>query len=211
MRSEVRGVWLGAGTLLALILILSWPPLARRGMGWLDKSEPPQQADLLVVVGGGARERLVTAVRLRAEGYIRDILVTGSAREISAAREFLVLRGVPDSSIIRPPAESHSTLEDALVIRRFVREQPVGSILAVTSPYHTRRLGLLLGRSLSGTGVRLTITASESLYLDLNRWWADRQGWVLIPTEYVKLMWLWGVGSPAPVQGGRPPEVTGTP
>jgi uncharacterized SAM-binding protein YcdF (DUF218 family) len=196
MRQEVRGVWLGGMTLMSLVTVLAWPPVAREAAMWLSKAAPPARSDLLVVVGGGARERLVTAARLHAAGFAPEILATGSSRDIAAARSVLTGLGVPAGSIVEPAAESRSTAEDALVVRDVTVRRGARSILAVTSPYHCRRLTLLLERSLRGTGVTVTVTASESLYFDLDRWWTDRQGWVLIPVEYGKLAWAKVTGTP---------------
>jgi uncharacterized SAM-binding protein YcdF (DUF218 family) len=198
-------VALGARTLVPLavvVFLLAWPPLAGAAMEWLAKSSPPAPAQAIVVVGGGARERLETAARLHAGGFAPRILVTGSGRFIASARSILSDLGVPGTAVIQPPDETHSTWEDALLIRRVVEQQGFRSILVVTSPYHCRRLGLMLDRCLEGTGVNVTITASASLYFDPPRWWADGDGWVLIPAEYGKLLW-WLVAGP--------PEVTGTP
>jgi len=207
VQRELRGVCMGGGVLAALVIILAWPGFAREGSAWLAQVDPPAQADLIVVVGGGARERFLTASRLFAQGYAPAILVTGLPGDEAAAREFLAGHGVPVSAILSSPGTSRSTYEDALLVRRAALDRGAGSILAVTSPYHCRRLRLLLSRALEGTRVSVRVTASESLYLDLSRWWTDRQGWVLIPAEYAKLAWAWAAATPP----RDPPKVTGTP
>lgn len=206
MSREARGVALGGYTLLSLILILAWPAVADRAFQWLSQAEPPGPSDLLVVVTGGARERLVTAFRLYRDGYAPAILVTGPPGAPERALAGFASEGLPAAALVSPGSPSESTVEDAMRIREVVLRRGSRSILVVTSPYHCRRVRLVLERALADLDVRIAVTASGSLYMDTRRWWADRQGWNLIPAEYLKLAWAW-----ATVPSARGGEMTGTP
>jgi len=165
--------------------------LGTRAARWLVTGAEPRKADLLVVVAGGARERLVTAARLYYSGFAPMILVTGSKDPDKSEARHLVDWGIPVGVLVPAVVTSKSTLDDARCIREVIQSKGFRSILVVTSPYHTRRLGLILKRTLADLDVEVTVTASDSIYFDLGVWWTDPQGWHLIPTEYVKLGWAW--------------------
>ncbi len=145
----------------------------------------------MVVLAGGSGERFATALDLWRARFSRRILVTDGGGYPDEAFGRLRKGGVPERALVAPHRPSDSTYGDALAIRQAIREGNYSSILVVTSPYHCRRTELILRRVLAGIPVRVTVTASVSLYMNPERWWSSRQGWITVGPEFPKLIWAW--------------------
>jgi hypothetical protein len=161
---------------------------------WLVRPRPIGRCDLMVVLGGGARERVSTALDLMTDGACRVVMFTGNppgAALDGLPPDLAVVRTLPS---IPAPASSRTTLEDAVTALRGARAGGFDSLLIVTSPYHTRRADWAFSRVLSGTGVRFGIYPSDVYYMDYARWWESRDGIGVVLGEYAKLF-LYGLGS----------------
>jgi uncharacterized SAM-binding protein YcdF (DUF218 family) len=187
LMARAAGVLAGA----ALVLLLFGARLAVGAADWLDTGEPPEPADLIVVPAGGAQERLSTALTLYRRGFGRALLLTDEAGYPDQQIEELVAAGVPERAILPPPRPAASTLQDAACIREVILRQNVRSILVVTSPYHCRRVKMILSRRLADLDVAVRVTRSVSLYWDLREWWRQEDGREAVSGEYVKLAWDW--------------------
>lgn len=190
-RVPTRRLAMGA-VLFAAVCLLgagSVPVLTR----WLlaAGSAPDAPADLIVVLDGGARERVSTALDLYLAGFAPAILLTDRDGFPDAHFRHLEAGGVPDRALLGPPSPSSSTWGDALTVRQIIEKHNIRSILVVTSPYHCRRAALILGRVLEGRGVCVHVTPSRSLYFDPQRWWTNRNGRATVPWEFPKLLWAW--------------------
>jgi uncharacterized SAM-binding protein YcdF (DUF218 family) len=118
----------------------------------LRRSQPPVQADAIVVfaggvgesgkAGGGAQERVKQAVDLYHAGYASHVVFsTGyvfSFREAEVMRAVAVDNGVPASAIILEE-EATNTFENVERTRRILDEHGWRRVLLVSSPYHMRR------------------------------------------------------------------------
>jgi len=186
-----RRVWIGA--LVLLLVLLLWT-VSGAGFAvataWLMRGDPPVPSDLLVVLGGGSEERVQTALDLYRARMAPTLLMTADGYP-GAEINYFVSHGVPRSALMPPPRRSKSTYEDALCIKEVIAAHDFKSILVVTSPYHCRRSRLIIGRVLSGLGVRVTVTPSVSLYMDADHWWRSHQGWITVAWEYPKILWAW--------------------
>jgi len=163
---------------------------------WLAAAESPIKSDLLIVVSGGAEERLISAAELFHKGYAPWILVTDPDPPPDEAVEILEEMGVPAARVISCPGTVSSTLDDAACIRDVLGGGRFASALVVTSPYHCRRLRLILSRVTRGMPVRVTVVACRSLYWDPTSWWSHQEGWE-VPAEIMKLAWAWLTVPPA--------------
>ena len=204
-----KAIWFAAGMALLLAIVLV---CARPATRWLVLTQEPRPADLLVVLAGGAGERLATGLVLYQAGLSPRILVTDEFGYPDRAMRWLGGKGIPRRSLVPPLMPSESTYEDALAVRQVVLKENIRSILVVTSPYHCRRARLILDRVLGGLGIQVTVTASMTLYMDLERWWQTRQGWITVPGEFPKLVWVWAtVSDVGAVGAAAPPDMTGSP
>lgn len=177
-----------------------------RATGWLVQADSPVRSDMIVVMAGGSRERVQAALELYRAGLAPALLITGQTSPEPEIR-FLVDGGVPPQAIEGPPRGSSSTWEEAQVIRQVIVNKELKSILVVTSPYHCRRVRLILKRVLAGCGVDVAVTASTSLYMNLDLWWRSRQGWITVAREFPALLWAWATVREVPgVDDGTPLE-----
>ena len=128
----------------ALLLVFSHRVLWSLG-AILDSSEPPQKADMIVVIGGDARgNRILKAAELVREGYAPKVLVSGQGamygrHESDLAIDFAVEHNYPRDEFIPFRYPALSTVDEAAADIRQLRELGVHKYLLVTSPYHTAR------------------------------------------------------------------------
>ena len=176
---------------VGLLLILSTESVARKATAWLYDWDPPAPSDLLVVLGGGSKERLTTVIELYRAGLAPAILITDGAGFPDEEMSYLEKQGVPARSLIPPLRPATSTYEDALSIKQVVVRKKFKSVLVVTSPYHCRRARMILERVVGSAGVRVAVTPSISLYMDKEHWWRSHQGWITVSGEFPKLLWAW--------------------
>jgi uncharacterized SAM-binding protein YcdF (DUF218 family) len=163
-----------------------------RAARWLVIVRPVSHCDLMVVPGGGARERLSTAAWLMSGGACDAVLFTGNIPTEARRGVYSFLAEIDAESLVEPPWRSRSTFEDAVVTLEVARQIGARSILLVTSPYHTRRAHWLFSRLLTGTGIRLGVYPSAAFYMDYEHWWSNRHGRDAVLGEYAKL-WLNGL------------------
>lgn len=171
----------------AAVAALGVAPHAARG---LIRTTRVPRCDLLVVLGGGAFERVMSGADLMDDGVCDQLMFTGDGFS-----DVLRARNGPDGHLvgrlIEAPAVSHSTLEDALITLRVARERRFESILVLTSPYHTRRASWVFSAVFARTGIRVGVLASDNFYMDYGRWWLSDDGRDAVFHEYTK---LWACG-----------------
>lgn len=95
------------------------------------------QADVIVVLGGGARERPDQAAELFRSGAASTVIVSGQG-DFASNRQILVAEGVPPSRIHVEP-KSNSTKQNAQYSISLLRELGAKRVIIVTSWYHSRR------------------------------------------------------------------------
>jgi len=178
-------VVVGMAAVPVLLLILSgawfW------GVGWwMDYTEEPRKADLIVVLAG-SYARPFGGAELFKRGFAPEIWLS---RPYHPEGEDAVRRlGIPlrveeevNQDILRRsgvPAEAIrlfgngvlSTYNEALALQR---EAPVAgkTILVVTSRYHARRAGMIFRKVLRDSKVVMVASPTK---LDLRRWWKHRE------------------------------------
>ncbi len=149
--------WIVAGTVVMIaawfICFTTWPAefLALP----LTIYESPQKADVVIVLGAGARkhgeplppqakERVIRAVGLMQQGYAPAIIVAGGLNihsgfvEAKLMAPYAVSRGVDAAQIIQED-QSKNTWENAVNSLAIMQRNGWQSALVVTSSYHTLR------------------------------------------------------------------------
>ena len=203
---------LAAAVATALLLLLM-PRILTSYASWLIEVDPPSEAEVAVVLGGGAGERLGAAVRIWREGRVGAILVTGpddpllpvytgedSLTQGEVKRRIAIRRGVPaESAWLALGAKS--THEEAVLVRRDLERRGIERAIVVTSPFHTRRAGRTFRQVFRGSGIGLTV---ETLPLELSqeqvdRWWRREREQMSVFTETVKLLHYWNRHGVRPV------------
>lgn len=188
----------------ALLLLLVWPPLAWLAADWLVVEAEPARADALVVLGGAStyEERAGYAARLFAGGLAPRVVLTDDGQRggwsqaqqrnlffVERAAAVLKDSGVPAASVETLPRQTASTYEEALALREYAEARGLGSLLVVTSGYHSRRALWTLGRVFRGSPVRVRLAAVPPGGQTPARafWWLSPSGWRTVALEYPKL------------------------
>lgn len=161
---------------------------------WQDKIY-----DYAVIPGGQPIERGLFAARLFHEGRLKKIICLGgnypkifrlsedtcSEGRLSAVQ--LLKSGVPDSCIT-VLSEGTSTQEELKAFTNFLQGNP-GSILVITSRFHTRRAQWTLRKLLKELNRPFDVAGAPPLVFDENNWWLSEEGLLTINNEYLKLIY----------------------
>jgi uncharacterized SAM-binding protein YcdF (DUF218 family) len=187
-----------------LFVIVAWVIVAWMAPRVLEVNAPLASADAIVVLSGSStyRERTEKAAQLYREGRAPMVLLTddhtrggwSSAQQrnpffVERARDELINAGVPVERIRIAPGIATSTHEEALIIKDYVLNEGLQSVLVVTSSYHSRRALRTLKGAFAGTG--RTIGLEPALSSSSAFWWLRPAGWRTIGVEYVKLFYYW--------------------
>ncbi|MCX6545003.1 MAG: YdcF family protein [Acidobacteria bacterium] len=127
---------------VALILIaalafwLTDAPL-RAASDYLEVLDPPEKADVIVVLGTGDGPRLEWAAQLYARGLAPTILLTGYAN-YPPANDFARAHGMSPETVIRE-RNSTTTYTNATLSAPILRRLGARKVILVTSWYHSRR------------------------------------------------------------------------
>lgn len=161
--------------------------------GWLIQQlvdvDRPEPSDAIVVLSGETPEREIAAADLYRAGYASRILLTEEpersgvlvlrargirvSRTIDTRREYFRWLGVPADAVEVLGPRIVSTMNEAERVAAWVRShRDVRSLLAVTSPTHTRRARYSIEGALAGTGVRVRMHATAFLYAPGEPWQA---------------------------------------
>ncbi len=147
--------------------------LTLAGLGYfIDASEPPHKADLIVSLGGGDGRRIKEAARLWQQGYATSGRFLYTGREIVNPaleppqrfdkRSYLLSQGIPPDKIrFVPRGIIVNTAEELFFIKAYMLRHGYRSVLIVSSPTHTRRIRLL-ARWIAGfqkAGLRLYVSS----------------------------------------------------
>ena len=191
--------------LIVLILIVAMSSLLTAYGRWLIRTDPPAQADVAVILGGGEGERLGAALRIWREGRVPALLITGPATPLlkvytgedsltqgEVKRRIAVRKGVPESNawLLLGPT---STYEEAVAVRAELERRGSRRAIIVTSPLHSRRAGKTFRHVFRGCPIHLTL---ETLPPDLSQdqpqgWWTREHETMAVFTETLKILFYW--------------------
>jgi len=150
-----------------------------------QKCPPP--ADL-VIVFPGTYSRITTGIKLAQDGFASNLVISGFSLP-KLATLVKKLGGKEEISLL-DGSVSRSTIEDALIMRKIVKEHHFTSVILVTSAYHMPRSYLIARLLLASTG------ASLSLYPSQDSQPAGKEGDE--PARYktmaAEMLKLWGSG-----------------
>ncbi len=176
------------------------------GMGrFLVVKKGPVRSDLIVCLMGEPVERGLEAADLYHSGLSRRIFlgreVLPDGYDVLTSKgvdypetyqllsDMLVALKVPQSALILGKGFVDSTMDEALAVRKIVKERGFRSILIVTSPTHTRRAFMAFRKAFRGMKVKITIVPSSYSGFNPTKWWKRERYAQEVLVEYLKLLY----------------------
>jgi len=105
---------------------------------YLEVSQPPEKADVILVPSGDSPPRLAKAAELYAEGYAPTILLTGFGKPDPEVESFQKKHKIPSTALITEP-DATSTYTNATRSAPLLRKSGARTVILVTSWWHSRR------------------------------------------------------------------------
>jgi len=178
-----------------------------KGIGrWLIVSDPLQQADAIVVLGGNLPFRSAEAARLFREGWAPRVWITAPepAAELEAVKilglasipvDQLSIRvlekfGVPENAIRVLSPRDGNTIAEIRLITAALTETGLTRVIIVTSPSHTRRVRAIW-RILARPGQQDFVHHNDREHFDADRWWETERDRSRILREVGGLAYAW--------------------
>jgi len=131
---------------------------------WIDATEEPVKADIIVCLGGGTIDRVKKSIELLEGGYSEKevFLLIG---ELWYNQPY-IKKNYPDMNIVIDESPKN-TKEEVLFIKEYMKEHGYKSALIVTDPPHSGRVKLLTSL--------LSIEGDESMVFRMIgseiKWW----------------------------------------
>ncbi len=159
-------------------------------------------ADVIVVLGGGEKERADQGIKLFKEKYAKKIIFTGEKLDVPSleevhwaqlAKKEAMLKGIEEKDII-VVLESHSTYDDALLIEKIVKKYGFKSLIIVTEPYHIKRAFFVFKKRFKKSAINLMFYPVQDSWFSANNWWSSEKGLVRVNNEYIKFIYYLGKG-----------------
>lgn len=168
--------------------------------GLIVDDSPQQPADIIYILNGEVNTRPFHAAKLFEQGLAPHIVIAkaedGPAAEAGlfpndtdVSVEILQELGIPADKITVLSIEGGvtSTRDEAVVLRGYAQAQGIRRVIVVTSAFHTRRSKWIFEKELSGTNIRLAISAAPQWKFDATNWWHEERGLLMFFEEYLKL------------------------
>lgn len=140
---------------------------------FVDTTEPPKNADLIVSLGGDTDCRVKKTVELYKEGYVKSkkIFLTGQKlyRKGFNIQKFLLANGVVNENILNVnPEIVYGTMEEILFMKEYMLTNHYKSVIFVSHPFHARRIATLANNiaNYNQVGLQFTIVGCDSPWWD---------------------------------------------
>jgi len=194
VKPKSRFFWVALAGLAVLAGLFHAQLLTALG-SYLVKNEPPQKADLVLVLAGGpSGRRILKAAELVRQGYAPKVLVSGAGpiyglHECDLAIPFAVKAGYPESIFLHFEHEAHSTREEAHATVPELRRLGAKRVLLVTSDYHTRRSARVFRAA--APDITFFVVAAPDEYFTPDGWWHNREGCKIFVEHWAKTVADW--------------------
>jgi uncharacterized SAM-binding protein YcdF (DUF218 family) len=153
-------------------------------------SDRLDQADAIVVLGGGRDLRPAAAAELYKKGIASRVLVAKAesdrGREASCMKERLLHKGVPPSAILTFEFQLHSTYGEAHGVLEWIKANPIKSVVIPIEIFQTRRVRWIFQRELAHPGVRVSVQAITPPGYCVDDWWLSDAGLTNFRSELIK-------------------------
>ncbi|MCD6475253.1 MAG: YdcF family protein [Anaerolineaceae bacterium] len=155
-----------------------------------------QPADVVVALGGDATlDRLEMAVELYHDGLADALIITETTATVyTGQQESLYLRnqamamGVPENAIFVTEVNATSTWDEARAVRKLMLQNNWTSCIAVTDPYHTRRVKIAFTQDFKAHGLNVSVIYTPDHWYRPSTWFLTGKGRQTTLLEYVKIL-----------------------
>jgi len=152
---------------------------------FLTVDSGPANAEVMVLLGGGAHERYERVAKLFKDRAAPRIIVSGYG-DCEINRYLLVKAGVP-AKAIQLENQSRTTRENAQFTVKLLREQKVKRVIIVTSWYHSRRAQACFRHC----APEIQFVSRPSYFASARAEWSHNRIGSRIRLEYLKLLGYW--------------------
>jgi uncharacterized SAM-binding protein YcdF (DUF218 family) len=164
---------------------------------WLIIEDEPKKSDLIICLGGGCGERIKKVWNLYSQGYGSFILLTGpewcdkemEELRLSVKKRFLEIKRVPNE-VILAEHESRSTYDEAINVKKIMKEQKFSSAIIVSAPYHMRRARYIFCKVFKDSDIKFYFVPADVPWIE-KKWWQTEEGIVGVVMEVLKLIYYW--------------------
>lgn len=151
-----------------------------------NKTDAPKQVDVIIMLGGGDKGRMLKAAELYHNGFAKYVIISPENSEIyPESTEYATELGIPQSSIIEEK-NATSTYTNATETLILMEEFEFKSALIVSSDYHLKRTKMIYDRVNDG---KFDLSYISALSTD-GKAWHERPGAKRI--WFTELYKLWG-------------------
>jgi len=177
-----------ADMVLAVLLIL----FATQAGGFLVV-DAPRPSDVIVVLAGETDRRPARALELLQQGYGKRVLIDVPAEsrvytftQLDLAQKYV--QSLPQAAAVSVcPIVGLSTKAETQDVEKCLTRMNAGTVLIVTSEFHTRRALSIFRRELRGRTFSVA-AAYDSAQFGAH-WWARRQWAKTVVDEWLRLLW----------------------
>lgn len=173
---------------------------------FLVKKDKLFRADAIVLLMGSIPDRVLQTELIYKQGLGRRIILVEENMEgfhdlrkrgspivsnTDQCYNALVYLGINEEFINVLPGSARSTIQEALIIKDFIKSNPsVDTLILVSSPSHPRRASMIFSKILKHYEVPVVIYTSpgEKSTFNAARWWKSREDIQYVLTEYVKIL-----------------------
>jgi len=153
-------------------------------------SQPPQNSDLILVLGGDFYgPRVIKGADLAMAGFAPVVLLSGppyrDRPEGEFAKEFLVSKGYLASLFSVYGHRARSTVDEAIAVCPELRRRDARRVILVTSAYHSRRAALVM-RMFCPSVTFVSVPAPDSHY-EPRQWRSNAESHQLFISEWKKI------------------------
>jgi|ERR1700722_166405 hypothetical protein len=177
-----------AGVVLAVLLVL----FARRAGSFLVV-DAPVSSDVIVVLAGETDRRPARALELLQQGYGKRVLINVPAdstiytfTQLDLAQKYV--QSLPQAAEVSVcPIVGLSTKGETADVDKCLTRMNAGTVLIVTSEFHTRRALSIFRHELRGR--TFSVAAAYDSAQFGTHWWTHRQWAKTVVDEWLRLLW----------------------
>lgn len=169
---------------------------------YLDASDKPQKADVIVCLGGGAKDRIATAIQLYENGYSKQniLILTGDNRSKIRIKqnlgdkriEYLKKHNYLSVNLFQNKSLKN-TKQEIIFIKKYLLKHKYTSAIIVSNTPHTRRIKILIHllKVHNDDNLKFYIVGSEEKWWNSAAYYKNKQARMFASREIVKILYAY--------------------